>query len=171
MIIELTSDQVWEVIEENLFGVVGMVTEEEEARTVGIVYVVRDRRLYIGTDRDTWKARHIAKNPHVSMTIPVHKGIPLMPWIKIPAATITFCGEAKIIPPEDASPEIIQQIFRGMAEDQEKVANTCLIEVTPVKDFITYGIGIPMMKMRDPNQSRGRAPVGVYERQNEAVPV
>jgi hypothetical protein len=41
------------------------------------------------------------------------------------------------------------------------VAETCLIEVTPVKDFITYGIGIPMMKMRDPDQARGRAPVGV----------
>ncbi|MFN2124399.1 MAG: pyridoxamine 5'-phosphate oxidase family protein [Candidatus Promineifilaceae bacterium] len=161
MIIELTPEQVWEVIEKNLFGVIGMVTKENEARTVGIVYVVRDRRLYIGTGKDTWKVRHVAQNPHVSMTIPVHKGIPLMPFIKIPAATITFCGEAKVIDPEDTPPEILQAIYRGMAEDNERVAETCLIEVTPVKDFITYGIGIPMMKMRDPDQARGRAPVGV----------
>jgi hypothetical protein len=161
MIIELTPEQVWEVIEKNLFGVIGMVTKENEARTVGIVYVVRDRRLYIGTGKDTWKVRHVAQNPHVSMTIPVHKGIPFMPFIKIPAATITFCGEAKVIDPEDTPPEILQAIYRGMAEDNERVAETCLIEVTPVKDFITYGIGIPMMKMRDPDQARGRAPVGV----------
>jgi hypothetical protein len=161
MIIELTPEQVWDVIEKNLFGVIGMVTKENEARTVGIVYVVRDRRLYIGTGKDTWKVRHVAQNPHVSMTIPVHKGIPLMPFIKIPAATITFCGEAKVIDPEDTPPEILQAIYRGMAEDNERVAETCLIEVTPVKDFITYGIGIPMMKMRDPDQARGRAPVGV----------
>lgn len=161
MTIELTSIQVWEEIEKNLFGVIGMVTKEHEARTVGIVYVVRDRRLYIGTGKNTWKVKHIARNPHVSMTVPVHKSIPLMPWIKIPAATITFCGEAKIIAPEDASPEILRAIYRGMAEDQERLADTVLIEVTPVKDFVTYGIGVSLMQMRDPNQARGRAPVGI----------
>ena len=161
MTAELTSDQVWETIEKNLFGVIGMVTKENEARTVGIVYVVRDRRLYIGTGKNTWKAKHIAQNPHVSLTIPVHKGIPLLPMIKIPAATITFCGEAKIIAPEETSPEILEAVYRGMAEDQERMADTCLIEVTPVKDFITYGIGVSLMDMRDPEQARGRAPVGV----------
>jgi hypothetical protein len=161
MIMELAPDEVWEVIEKNLFGILGMVTKDNEARTVGIVYVVRDRRLYIGTGEDTWKVRHVAQNPHVSMTIPVHKGIPLMPWVKIPAATITFCGEARIIASVDCPEEILQAIYRGMAEHEELMAETCLIEVTPVKDFVTYGIGIPMIKMRDPEQSRGRAPVGV----------
>ena len=37
----LTSDQVWEVIEKQNFGVLGMVSAKDEARTVGIVYVVR----------------------------------------------------------------------------------------------------------------------------------
>jgi hypothetical protein len=160
MTVELTSAQVWEVIEKNLFGVIGMVTKENEARTVGIVYVVRDRRLYIGTGKNTWKAKHIAQNAHVSMTVPVHKSIPLLPMIKIPAATITFCGEAKIITPQETSPEILEAVYRGMAEDPERMADTCLIEVTPVKDFITYGIGVSLMQMRDPNLARGRAPVG-----------
>ena len=161
MTVELTSDQVWETIEKNLFGVIGMVTKESEARTVGIVYVVRDRRLYIGTGKNTWKAKHIAQNSHVSLTIPVHKGIPLLPMIKIPAATITFCGEAKIVDVADVPQEILQAVYRGMAEDPERLADTCLIEVTPVKDFITYGIGVSLMEMRDPEQARGRAPVGV----------
>lgn len=161
MTVELTSDQVWEVIEKEIFGVIGMVTANSEARTVGIVYVARDRRLYIATGSDTWKAQHIAQNPHVSLTIPVHKSIPLMPWMKIPAATITFCGEAKIFDHAEASPEILKAIYRDMAENQERMAESCLIEVTPVKDFLTYGIGIPMVKMRTPEQARGRAPVGV----------
>jgi hypothetical protein len=160
-IVALTPDHVWEEIEKNVFGVIGMVTAEGEARTVGIVYVVRERRLYIGTGSDTWKVRHIRQNPHVSLTIPVHKGIPLMPWIKIPAATITFCGEARIIESADAPQEILEAIYRGMAAGDELMSTTCLIEVTPVKDFVTYGIGIPMMKMRDPAQSRGRVAVGV----------
>ncbi len=161
MTVQLTAEQVWAAIEKELFGVIGMVTPANEARTVGIVYVVRNRRLYISTGKDTWKARHIAQNPHVSLTIPIHKQIPIMPWIKIPAATITFCGVAQILQPEQASPEIIKAIYRDTAENQEMIAETCLIEVTPIKEFITYGVGVPLMKMRDPQQARGRAPVVV----------
>lgn len=161
MTLQLTADQVWEAIEKEVFGVIGMVTPANEARTVGIVYVVRDRRLYIGTGKDAWKVRHIAQNPHVSMTIPIHKGIPLLPWIKIPAATITFCGVAQVLEPEETPPEIFKAVFRGMSVSDELVAGSCLIEVTPVKEFLTYGVGVSMMTMRDPEQSRGRAPVGV----------
>lgn len=161
MTLQLTADEVWEAIEKQVFGVIGMVTTADEARTVGIVYVVRDRRLYIGTDKDAWKVRHIAQNPHVSMTIPVHKGIPLLPWIKIPAATITLCGVARVLAPEETPPEIVKAVFRGMSVSDEAVAGSCLIEVTPVKNFLTYGIGVSLMTMRDPEQSRGRAPVGV----------
>ena len=46
-----------------------------------------------------------------------------------------------------------------MAEDDERVAASCLIEVTPVKEFITYGVGIPLMQMRDPKKARGRVSV------------
>ena len=160
MTVQLTTDEVWQVIEKELFAVLGMVTAKGEARTVGIVYVVRDRRLHIGTDHDAWKTHHIAANPHVSLTIPIAKRIPLLPWIKIPAATITFCGTARVLPAVETPPEILQAVFRGMAEDEELVAKSCLIEVMPVKDFITYGVGVSLMEMRDPKKARGRVPVG-----------
>ncbi|MFN2135953.1 MAG: pyridoxamine 5'-phosphate oxidase family protein [Candidatus Promineifilaceae bacterium] len=161
MTVQLTADQVWEVLDKELFAVLGMVTPAGEARTVGIVYVTRDRRLYISSGTDTWKVKHIRKNPHVSLTVPVHKGIPLMPWIKIPAATITFCGSAVILDPRETPTEIVRAIYRDMANNEQLMAESCLIEVTPLGEFLTYGIGIPMMKMRDPEQARGRAPVGV----------
>lgn len=62
MTIQLTTEQVWQAIEKELFAVIGMVTARHEARTVGLIYVVPDRKLYIGTGKDTWKARHIAGN-------------------------------------------------------------------------------------------------------------
>ena len=157
MTIQQSAGQVWQAIEKELFAVLGMVTVAGEARTVGIVYIVRDRKLYIATGADTWKARHISANPHVSMTVPIARRIPLLPWIKIPQATITFCGLAHVISAAEASPEIKQAIFRGVAE--ELIAGSCLIEVTPVGEFITYGVGIPLMKMRQPELARGRAPV------------
>ena len=156
----LTPDFVWQVLEKELFGVIGMVTDKHEARTVGVVYVVRNRKLYVSTRTDTWKARHIAGNPHVSMTIPIAKRIPLMPWIKIPAATITFSGIARLLTPEETPPDVLQAVFRDLASDPETLATTSVIEITPEKEFITYGIGIPLMQMRHPEKARGRVAVG-----------
>lgn len=136
-----------------------MATAGQEARTVGIVYAVRDRKLYIGTGKETWKARHITANPHVSLTIPIARRIPIMPWIKIPQATITFSGTARVIPATEAPRPLLEAVFRHMADNQEMVANSCLIEVTPHGEFVTYGIDNPLMHMRFPEKARGRAPV------------
>lgn len=58
MSIHLTPDQVWREIDRHLFAVLGMVTAQGEARTVGIVYVVADHMLYI------------AHNPHALTSRP-----------------------------------------------------------------------------------------------------
>lgn len=159
MPIQLPSNQVWQIIEKEIFAVIGMVTQAQEARTVGVIYVVRDRKLYVATGQETWKARHIAANPHVSLTITIAKRIPIMPWMKIPPATITFAGTARIVPAAEAAPDLLRAILRNGADDQAQVANLCLIEVTPIGEFITYGVGIPLMQMRYPEKARGRAPV------------
>ena len=160
MTIQLTTEQVWQAIEKELFVVIGMVTAKGEARTVGVVYVVRDRKLYIGTDKEAWKTRHVAQNPHVSLTIPIAKGIPLLPWIKIPAATITFSGTAQVLMPDEVPSDVLEALFRGLASDSDVMTGSCLIEVTPQKDFVTYGIGVPLLQMRHPEKAQGRAPVG-----------
>ncbi|KAA3644912.1 MAG: pyridoxamine 5'-phosphate oxidase family protein [Chloroflexi bacterium] len=160
MTTQISSETVWEAIDKEVFAVLSMVTKNNEARSVGIVYVVRDRKLYIGTNKDAWKTRHIAGNPNVSITIPIAKRIPFLPWIKIPAATITCSGTVCLIDGVEAPKEILQAVFRGMAEDEERVAASCLIEFTPQKEFITYGVGVPLMQMRDPNLARGRVAVG-----------
>ena len=156
----LTTRQVWDEIGQELFAVLGMVTARGEARTVGVVYVVDGRKLYIGSDRDAWKVRHVGANPHVSVTIPIAKRIAFLPWINIPAATITFSGTARVLSPEEASPALLQKLFRGMAEDETRLTDSCLIEVTPEKDFVTYGIGVSLLQMRDPNLAQGRVSVG-----------
>jgi hypothetical protein len=47
MTLQLSTKQAWEAIERELFAVIGMVNARKEARTVGVVYVVRDHKLYI----------------------------------------------------------------------------------------------------------------------------
>ena len=159
MSLQLKSQQVWQAIEKEIFAVIGMVTAKNEARTVGVVYIVQDQKLYIGTGINSWKARHIAANSAVSITVPIAKRIPIMPWIKIPAATITFSGKARVLPANEAAEPILRAAFRDLADDAAQMSESCLIEVTPEKEFITYGVGVSLMQMRHPEQARGRAPV------------
>lgn len=159
MTLQLTTEQVWKEIEQNLFAVLGMVTPNGEARTVGIVYAVYDHKLYIGTYKQTWKVKHVEHNPHVSITVAIAKNIPLLPWIKIPAATITFAGVARILDNQEVKAEILKALYRGVKKDENAIAASCVIEVTPQGEFITYGVGIPLMQMRFPDKARGRAAV------------
>ena len=157
---QLSSEQVWNELEKELFAVLGMVTSKDEARTVGIVYAVHDHKIYIVTGKDSWKVHHVRQNTHVSNTVPIAKRIPFMPWIKIPAATITFSGKGRVLEPKNVGSDVLHTLFRGLETDEEMLAAMCVIEIEPVGDFITYGIGIPLMSMRDPEKARGRAPVG-----------
>jgi uncharacterized pyridoxamine 5'-phosphate oxidase family protein len=148
---------VWEEVEKNSFAVLGMVTSKGESRTVGIVYVVNDHKLYIGADKTQWKTKHVERNPHVSFTIPIAKRAPFMPWIKIPAATITFSGTARVVSRDDMDPALLEKVYRH----DRSGGDWCAIEVTPEKDFITYGVDVSLLDMRFPEKSRARAPVSV----------
>lgn len=156
MTLQLPSNQVWAEIEKHIFGVLGMVTAKGEARTVGINYVVDNHKLYINTLKAAWKTKHVAQNPHVSLTITIPKRVPLMPWIKIPAATITFSGIAKVLAHNEVNATVRQKLYIHEAESE-----LCVIEVIPQANFITYGVGIPLLQMRFPEQARGRAAVAV----------
>ena len=158
MSLQLSNGQVWQELEKELFAVLGMVTAEGEARTVGIVYVAQDQKIFIATERDTWKVRHIRQNPHVSITVTIPKRIPLIPWIKIPSATISFSGMGIVREPDEVGEQVLHALLRGLETDSEMLATMCVIEVQPVNDFVTYGVGVSLMTMRDPMEARGRIP-------------
>ena len=40
------------------------------------------------------------------------------------------------------------------------IADNCMLEIRPSGDFVTYGVGVSLLDMRDPEKARGRAPVG-----------
>ena len=155
----VTTDLVWKEIERRNFGVLAFVTPGNKARSTGIVYVARNRQLFVGTRRASWKAKHIASNPHLSMTVTIPKRILFMPWIKIPAATITFSGKAALHNVDELPDEILHSLLRGVEADAERAAGIVIIRVQPEGDFLTYGVGVPLLTMRKPDQARGRTPV------------
>jgi hypothetical protein len=56
--------------------VVGMVSAKGEARTAGVMHHVDHGRLWFTTNDREWKARHIAANRAVSVTVPIAKRVP-----------------------------------------------------------------------------------------------
>ncbi|HSR46121.1 MAG TPA: pyridoxamine 5'-phosphate oxidase family protein [Acidimicrobiia bacterium] len=155
----VTTELVWRVVDKHVFAVLALVTPAGEARSAGIVYVVDHHNFYISTGRETWKSRHIMANPNVSLTVTIPKRLPFVPFLKIPSAVATCQGTAEILDVGEVDPSIVQRIYRGMEVTEQIRRDTCVIKVTPTGDFVTYGIGVPMIRMRNPEEAQGRAPV------------
>jgi hypothetical protein len=155
---QVTADQVWRALDKASSAVLGHVTPAGAPRTSGVVYAVVDRHLYIAVAPDSWKARQIATGDQVSVTALVRRGGVLSLFFPIPPATITFHGQATVYPA--GSPEAgprLARLTKLLPPDRRDSA--CLIEVAPEAHFLTYGIGVPLMRMRNPEQARARVPV------------
>ena len=47
-----------------------------------------------------------------------------------------------------------------MADPERVLADMCLLEITPRGEFLTFGIDVSRLEMRDTLKAQGRAPVG-----------
>ena len=159
----LTTEQVWEALDEAFFGVLAFANRDGHPRTAGVSYAVDSRSIYISTAKGMWKVRHIAANPNVSMTATLPKRVPFLPFIKVPAATITFKGEARILEVGDIPAHVFARLGRSNETDPEVLDQTAIIRVVPRGEFVTYGIGMSIMQMRNHEEAHGRAPCGTDE--------
>jgi Pyridoxamine 5'-phosphate oxidase len=154
----LTSEQVWRQIAKASFAVLSHVTPAGEPRSSGVVYRTLGRRLYVAVAPDSWKARHIAVDGRISLTVPVRRGGVLALVMPIPPATISFRGRAIVHPA--GSPEVGPLLDElGSLLPAERRISATIIEIVPEGSFVTYGIGVSLAKMRDPMSARARTPV------------
>jgi Pyridoxamine 5'-phosphate oxidase len=154
----VTSEQIWHEMEKGSFAVVSYVTPAGAPRASGVMYKVVDRRLYVVVAPDSWKAKHIARDGRVAMTIPVRRGGLLSLVFPIPPATISFHGKATVHAGD--SPRVravVEQL--GDLLPAERRASSSVIEIVPEGWFVTYGIGVSLNEMRDPQVARARVPV------------
>ncbi len=156
----VTTALVWEALDRAFFGVLAFVNRDGHPRTAGVSYTVDGRSLYISTGKDMWKVRHIAANPNVSMTVTIPKRVPFLPFIKVPAATITFKGEAQILAVGDIEPRVFDRLPRGSETDPRVLEDTAIIRIVPRGEFVTYGIAMPITQMADHEAAHGRTPCG-----------
>ena len=155
----LTREQVWRVLARASFAVVSYVTPAGEPRSSGVVYATDGRRLYVAVAADSWKARHIAASGRVAVTVPVRRGGMLSLLLPIPPATVSFHGAAVVHP---AGPVADRAVPRQLASllPPERQASSCIIEILPEGQFMAYGLGVSLARMRSPDAARARVAVG-----------
>lgn len=154
----LTSEQIWHAIAKASFAVLSQVTPSGEPRSSGVVYKTVGRRMYVAVAPDSWKAKHVAANGRVAVTVTVRRGGLLSLVVPIPPATVSFHATATVEPA--SSPRgrsIVKEL--GSLLPPERRDSASIIEIVPGGTFVTYGLGVPLMKMRDPAAARARVPV------------
>jgi hypothetical protein len=158
MAARLTTKQVWHQLAKGSFAVLSYVTPAGEPRSSGVLYTTVGRRLYVAVAPDSWKARHVAASGRVAVTVPVRRGGLLSLVTPIPPATISF--HANAIVHQADSPEV-RSVLKELASllPAERQASACIIEVIPEGFFVTYGVGVSLIQMRDPAAAAARVPV------------
>ena len=153
----LTAVDVWRALGKHSFAVMSHVTASGEPRSSGVVYGTDKGRLLVVVAASSWKARTIADGQLVAVTVPVRRGGILSMLFPIPPAAISFrarahVGEACMLDRSSLPPKFARLLPPTLAE-------SCVIELTPEGNFLTYGIGVPLMAMRDPEVALARVPV------------
>lgn len=152
----LTSDAAWAALDKASAGVIAYVTPAGEPRTACVVYKVVDRRIYVAIAPDSWKARHISANAHVAFTALVPRGGVMRLLFPIPPASISFHGTARVLAADDPAVRPMLDRLKALLP-AERAASSMLLAITPVGQFVNYGIGCKLMDMRDPALARSRA--------------
>jgi Pyridoxamine 5'-phosphate oxidase len=151
-------EQVWRALAKASFAVLSQVTPAGEPRSSGVLYKTIGRRLYVAVGADSWKARQIAANPRVAATVPVRRGGILSLLAPIPPATISFHGAATVHRADSPSARSLTEELASLLPPERR-ASACIVEVIPEGAFLTYGLGVPLLKLRDPAASRAHVPV------------
>jgi hypothetical protein len=153
----LTANDVWRAIGKHSFAVLSHVTASGEPRSSGVIYGTDGGRILVVVAASSWKARTIAEGQVLAVSIPVRRGGILSLLAPIPPAMISFHARAHVGKPgtldRDSLPKKLARLLPTSLD------NSCLIELTPQGNFLTYGIGVSLMAMRDPEAAQARVPV------------
>jgi len=153
----LTGESLWRALAKASFAVVSYVTPTGRPRSSGVVYTTVGRRLFVVTAVDSWKARHIAASGQVAVTVPVRRGGIMSLLLPIPPATISFHAAA-VVHPGGSVEESLPKAFVSLLPAERRTSG-CVIEILPVGQFLTYGLGVSLMRLRSPALARARVPV------------
>lgn len=154
----MNSQQVWQQLNKASFAVLGYETPGGEPRSSGVVFKAVNRRLYVAVGPSSWKARHIADNPRVSVTVTVRRGGILALIFPIPPATISFHARAIVHPAGSVDLGAISRELESLVPVDRR-SDAVVVELIPEGRFLTYGLGVSLTDMRKPEVAEAVVPI------------
>jgi hypothetical protein len=151
------SDQVWGELGKASFAIVSYVTPAGEPRSSGVVYASEGRHVYLAVAPDSWKARQIADGQQVAVTVPVRRGGLLSLLFPIPPATVSFHARATVHPAGSIDLNSVSKKLVSLLPKDRRA--TTVLELVPEGTFLTYGIGVSLIEMRDPVAAGAHIPI------------
>jgi hypothetical protein len=136
-----------------MWMVISVVDQKNQPHSSVVVFQSDGDILIFQTGVNTVKAKAIRKNNRVSITIPFRKNF-LHKLIPAPPAELHFIATAEILPYENEEARTIFQKFLKHSEKIEKPQETIWVKITPSNIISTYGVGIKLWNMRNPNKAR-----------------
>lgn len=152
----ITLDQVLAELRKQHFAVLSTADEEGTPQSAGVNYGVSEVggriALYVMTRRHLRKTRNIARNPKVSLVIPVARRFLQF----LPPATIQVHGVAEILDWTDA---VGNEVFSGFwvgrrildsyrESNRRGETRICFLKITPDPTISTYMLGVSVWELR-----------------------
>ena len=114
-----------------------------------LVYQSDGKVIICQTGESTLKSNNIRGNKHVAVTIPIRKNF-LHKIIPAPPAEIHFSTTAEIAQKDDAEANSIFSKYLKHSEKSELPQDYIWIKILIPSKVTTYGVGVSMLKMRNP---------------------
>jgi hypothetical protein len=153
----ISSELVWRQIGAASFAVLSYVTERGEPRSSGVSYATVGRRLYVAVAPDSWKARQIETDQLISVVVPIRRGGLLVFLMPIPPATVSFRARVRVRPMGSIDVETTSSALAHALRELRHTSNV-ILELLPQGRFLTYGVGVSLLAMRDPALAQGSVP-------------
>lgn len=132
------------------FAMLATVSPRGRPHVAGVSYQLVDTHLYVNTDRSSRKARNVAADPHVAVTIPVRR-LPVGP-----PAQVHFQATAEVLAIEDVRDLLDAGALTSLTSlGQLDRPDVCFLRITPPSRLHTYGFGPLRQVLRHPLDAAG----------------
>jgi nitroimidazol reductase NimA-like FMN-containing flavoprotein (pyridoxamine 5'-phosphate oxidase superfamily) len=146
-------EEVKEILRKKNWLVLATVDGKNNPHSCVMVYQSDGNVIYCTTGANTLKARNIKKNSRVFVTIPFRKNL-FHKLIPAPPAELYFAAHAEIKPIDDEEARRVFSKYLKFLENVSIQEDTIWIKITPFKRILTFGVGVKLLKMRDPEKAR-----------------
>lgn len=137
------------------FATLATTSPQQRPHAAGVLYADVDGVLYVSTSRSSRKARNIAANPNVFVSIAVRR----MPF-GAPPSSIQFAATAELLAVDH--PDVVRLAGEGRLKSitghgELDLPDGCIVRITPSATFHTYGLGMSLRALaKDPLNAAGK---------------